>query len=48
MRSFEKIKSSRNDKFTLSFVGKAQSCSSRGFLTSQICHLKLFAKIKFS
>ena len=48
MRSFVKIKSSRNGEITLSFTDKNKSCPSREFLTSQICLLTLFTKIKFS
>ena len=48
LRSFEKFKSSRNYKITVSFFDIAKSCTSREFLTSLICLLKLFAKIKFS
>ena len=33
---------------SLSFTDIGKSCSSRDFLTSQICLLTLFAKIKFS
>ena len=46
MQSFVKIKSSRNGEITLSFTSK--SCLSRELLTSQICLLTLFLKIKFS
>ena len=48
MRSFVKIKPSRNGEITLSFIGGGKSCLSREFLTSQICLLTLFVKIKFS
>ena len=48
MRSFVKIKPSRNGEITLSFTDIGISCLSREFLTSQICLLTLFAKIKFS
>ena len=48
MRSFVKIKSSRNAEITQSFTDIGKSCPSREFLASQICLLKLFAKIKFS
>ena len=43
-----KIKSSQIDKFTLSFADISKSRPCREFLTSQICVLTLFAKIKFS
>ena len=48
MRSFVKIKPSRNGKITLLFIDIGQSCLSRKFFTSLICLLMLFAKIKFS
>ena len=48
MRSFVKIKSSRNGEITLSFTDKVKSCPSRDFLASQICILALFVKIIFS
>ena len=48
MRSFVKIKSSRNAAITLSFTNMRKSWPSREFLASQICLLTLFAKIKFS
>ena len=48
MRSFVKTKSSQNGEITLSFTDIGISCLSREFLTSQICLLTLFAKIKFS
>ena len=48
MRSFVKIKSSRNGEITLSFTDLGKSYHSREFLTSQICLVTLFAKIKFS
>ena len=48
MRSFVKIKTSRNGKITLSFNDIGKSCLSRDFFTSLICLLLLFAKIKFS
>ena len=48
MRSFVKIKPSRNGKITLSFIDKGKSCLIREFFTSLICLLMLFAKIKFS
>ena len=48
MRSYAKIKPSQIGEITLSFtdIGKSRLCHE--FLTSQICVLKLFAKIKFS
>ena len=48
MRSFVKLKPSRNGKITLSFTEIGISCPKREFLTSQICVLMLFAKIKFA
>ena len=48
MRSFVKIKPSRNGKITLSFIDIGKSCLSREFFTSLICLSMLFAKIKFS
>ena len=48
MRSFVKIKSSRNGEIILPFTDICKSCHSRDFFTSQICLLTLFAKIKFS
>ena len=48
MRSFEKRKPPRNDEITLSFIDIGKFCLSREILTSQICLLTLFAKIKFS
>ena len=48
MRSFVKIKSSRNREITLSITDIGKSCPFREFLTSQIRLLTLFAKIKFS
>ena len=47
-RSFVKLKPSRRGKITLSFTDIGISCPSRDFITSQICLLMLFAKIKFS
>ena len=46
VRSFVKIKPSRNGEITLSFTDIGKSCPSCAFLNSQICLLKLFAKIK--
>ena len=48
MHSFVKIKSSRNAEITQSFTDIGKSCPSREFLTSQICLLSQFGKIKFS
>ena len=48
MRSFVKVKPSRNGKITLSFIDIVESCLSREFATSHICLLIRFAKIKFS
>ena len=48
MQSFVKIKHSRNDEITLSFTDVCKSGPGREFLTSQICLLTLFAKIRFS
>ena len=48
MRSFAKIKFSRNAEITLLFTDIGKSCPSGEFLVSQICLLTLFAKIKFS
>ena len=48
MRSFAKIKASRNGESSLSFTDEGKSCQTRKFLTSLICLLTLFAKIKFS
>ena len=39
MRSFVKIKSSRNAEITLSFPDVCKSCPSREFLESQMCLL---------
>ena len=44
--SFVKIKPLHNDEITLTDKGKL--CPSPDFLTSQICLLTLFGKIKFS
>ena len=46
MRSFVKIKLSRNGKSTLSFTVICKSCASHEFLTWQICLLTIFAKNK--
>ena len=48
MRSFVKMKPSRNGQITLSFIDIGKSCLSREFFTSLICLLMLFAKIKIS
>ena len=45
MRSFMKIKHSRNGKTTQSFKYISKSCPSREFFASQICILMQFAKI---
>ena len=47
MRGFAKVKPSQNGEIILSFIYKGKSCHSRKILTSQKCHLTLFAKIKF-
>ena len=46
-RNFVKIKPTQNGEITLSFTDIVKPCPSREFLASQICHLMLFAKIKF-
>ena len=43
-----KIKPSRNGENTLSFTDIDNSCTSCGFLKSQICLLTLFVKTNFS
>ena len=48
MRSFVKIKPSRNGEITLSFIDIGKSCLIREFFTSLICLLILFAKISES
>ena len=48
MRSFVKMKSSRNGEIILSFTDIGKSCPSRKFLLSKVCLFMLFAKIKFS
>ena len=48
IRSFVKIEPSRNGEITMSFTDVGKSCPSRLFLTSQLCLLTLFEKIKFS
>ena len=48
MRSFVKIKFSGNGDIALPFTDLGKSCPSRDLLTSQVCLLTLFAKIKFS
>ena len=45
MRSFVKIKSSRNGEILLSFTNAGKSCPSCEFLMWQICLLMVFAKI---
>ena len=46
MRSFVKIKSSRNVEITLSFTDICKSCHSHRFLASRICLLTLFRENK--
>ena len=46
LRSFMKIKQSRNGEITLLFTDVGKSCPSREFLMWQICLLTLFAKTK--
>ena len=48
MRSFVKIKSSRNGEIILLFTDKGASSPSRSSLVSQIWLLTLFTKMKFS
>ena len=48
LRIFVEIKASRNGNITLSFTDVGKSCPICEFLTSQICLLTLFAKIKCS
>ena len=48
MQIFVKIKSSPNEEITLPFTDISKSCPSYTFLTTQICLLTLFMKIKFS
>ena len=48
MRSFVKIKSSRNGTITLSFTDEGKSCHSCEFLCRKYVFFTLFAKIKFS
>ena len=50
MRSFVKIKSSRNGEIILSFtdIGTFVHHAAVAIFTSQICLLTLFAKVKFS
>ena len=43
-----KIESSRNGAIALSLTDIGKPCPSHEFLTSQICLLTLFVKIKFS
>ena len=47
MRSFAKIKLSRNSKNSLSITDVGKSWQSRDCLPGQICLLMLFAKTKF-
>ena len=42
-----KLKSSQNGEITLLLTDVGKSCPSHKFLTSQICLLTLFVKIKF-
>ena len=46
MRSFAKIKPSRNLEITLSFTDIGKSCPSRDFLTLQICLLNAIRENK--
>ena len=48
MQSLVKMKSLLNREITLLITDIGKSCPSRKFLTSQVCLLTLFAKIKFS
>ena len=48
MRSFVKIKHWQNSEITLAFTDVGKSYLVQIFLTSQMCLLMLFAKIKFS
>ena len=48
MRSFTRIKLLQYDEITLSFTDISKPLPDRESLTSQICLLTLFAKIKFS
>ena len=48
MRSSVKIKPTRNGKITLSFIDICKSCLNREFVTSLMCLLMLFAKMKYS
>ena len=49
MRSFLKIKSSRNGLITRLFTDEGKLCYSHNFLhRANICLIRLFAKIKFS
>ena len=48
MRSFVKIRPSGYNEIILSFTDIGKSCPIHKYLTSQICLLSLFAKIKFS
>ena len=48
VRSFVKMKSSRNREITLSITDIGKPCPSREILTSLVCLLMLFAKIIFS
>ena len=46
-QSFVQIKPSQNGKITLLFIDIGKSCLNCEFFTSLMCHLMLFAKIKF-
>ena len=48
MRSFAKMKHRKVAAITLSFTDIGKLCPSHDFLTSQMCLLTLFAKLKFS
>ena len=48
MESFVKIKPSRNDKITLSFIDTGKSCLNRQVFSSPMCVSMQFTKIKFS
>ena len=48
MRSFGKIKPSRNGKITLSFIDIGKYCFNCEFFTSLMCLLMHFAKMNFS
>ena len=48
MQSFVKTKPWRNGEITMSFTDIGKSCLTCEFLSSQLCLLMLFAKIKVS